>query len=437
MLPTGGNHAGYRGYGGNKPATVFVSRSLDYDAVSQIFNANRVGFTAAMATGAPDSSGRVGYIPTGWMPDTRRYGLTNWLELDYATPITANKIRIYQTQPSSAIGEIVLIGISGSNVARVSMPSALPVRGRSGTREFDFPITGEPIKTLQLNFGTTPPSNLGIDAVELVGTNGSAWATDARASSDNSASAPAHGSGRTGVDTIESLRAELPVSEWSENWLAYTPFDAVVLNTADFNSMPAPVTAALHSYLQVGGNIVVFGRGSSPETWRTTPNKLQPGGPNYSIGFGQCTVISLENPAALDATTMEKLRAIVNGTARYWESLPYDGGAANGAFPVVENLKIPVRGIVIIMLAFVILIGPVNIILLNRRKRRTWMLWTIPAISFVTTLIVFAYSLLREGITPDTRHRRFDSFGSAASSRGHGRRDSILLSAHAQRRIAF
>ena len=31
------------------------------------------------------------------------------------------------------------------------------------------------------------------------------------------------------------------------------------------------------------------------------------------------------------------------------------------------------------------------------------MLWTIPAISFVTTLIVFAYSLLREGITPDTR----------------------------------
>jgi hypothetical protein len=30
-------------------------------------------------------------------------------------------------------------------------------------------------------------------------------------------------------------------------------------------------------------------------------------------------------------------------------------------------------------------------------------LWTIPAISFATTLLVFAYSLLREGITPDTR----------------------------------
>jgi hypothetical protein len=55
------------------------------------------------------------------------------------------------------------------------------------------------------------------------------------------------------------------------------------------------------------------------------------------------------------------------------------------------------------MLAFVVVIGPVNIVLLNRRKRRTWMLWTVPAISFTTTLLVFAYSLLREGITPDVR----------------------------------
>jgi hypothetical protein len=55
------------------------------------------------------------------------------------------------------------------------------------------------------------------------------------------------------------------------------------------------------------------------------------------------------------------------------------------------------------MLAFVIIIGPVNIIYLSRHKRRTQMLWTIPAISFATTLLVFAYSLLHEGITPDTR----------------------------------
>jgi hypothetical protein len=97
------------------------------------------------------------------------------------------------------------------------------------------------------------------------------------------------------------------------------------------------------------------------------------------------------------------LRDTVRDAARYWPGLPGDTGAANAALPVVENLKIPVRGIVVIMLAFIILIGPLNMIYLNRINRRTWMLWTIPAISFATTLLVFAYSLLREGVTPDTR----------------------------------
>ncbi|MEI7808959.1 MAG: hypothetical protein WCJ07_10810, partial [Verrucomicrobiota bacterium] len=110
-----------------------------------------------------------------------------------------------------------------------------------------------------------------------------------------------------------------------------------------------------------------------------------------------------DTPAILDPNSIQFLRATVRDTARYWQILPADSGAANAAMPVVENIKIPTRGIVVVMVAFIIVIGPINIYVLNRRQRRTWMLWTIPAISFATTLIVFAYSLLREGITPDTR----------------------------------
>jgi hypothetical protein len=51
----------------------------------------------------------------------------------------------------------------------------------------------------------------------------------------------------------------------------------------------------------------------------------------------------------------------------------------------------------------VILIGPVNLVVLSRMNRRTWLLWTIPATSFVTCMMVFVYSMLREGITPDVR----------------------------------
>ena len=62
-----------------------------------------------------------------------------------------------------------------------------------------------------------------------------------------------------------------------------------------------------------------------------------------------------------------------------------------------------VRATVLVMLGFVVLIGPVNLIVLSRMKRRVWMLWTIPAISFATCMLVFVYSLLREGVTPTFR----------------------------------
>ena len=103
--------------------------------------------------------------------------------------------------------------------------------------------------------------------------------------------------------------------------------------------------------------------------------------------------------------------------------------------PVIENLKVPTRGIILIMLAFIVVIGPVNMIYLSRRNRRTWMLWTIPAISLVTTLLVFVYSLVREGITPDTAHcRRYAARPDQSPRRDHRRR-GVLLSTDTQRRV--
>ena len=391
---------------GGQMATVFISRNLDFDAVERAFQANRGAFTAAMAVGAPDSSrSRGGYQPTSWMPDTRRGGQTNWLELDYAAPQAINKIVVYNDRPPSHFsGVIELIGISGTNVATIPMSSGYNASSGSGWQtEFSFPTTEVPVKTVRLDFGKEPPYNIGIDAVQIFGPSGSAFASDARASSDNSASAGSYSPGGVNPDSVESLRAESPVSEWSENWLAYSPFDAVVLNSADLSSMSPAVLGALGDYLSAGGNVVLSGHADLPAAWHPSRKKSLRDGVEYDVGFGDCFVFNSENSATLDPKSIQALRDIVRDSARYWQTLPNDSSAANAVLPVVESLKIPVRGIVVIMLAFVIIIGPVNIIWLNRRKRRTWMLWTVPAISFATTLIVFAYSLLREGITPDTR----------------------------------
>ena len=403
--PNANNHCNnYSGRGGQ--ATVFISRSLNYDEVEKLFHANSGAFTASKAVGAPDtstSSYRGGYQPTSWMPDARRGGVTNWLELDYATPQTVDKIVVHLTQSPTTTGFIVLDGVSGTNVAKVPMSSGrTSSTGSSWITEFSVPATSERVKTVRLNFGKEQAWRIAVDAVQISSPTGSQWASDAHASSDNSASAPAYGAGAA-ADSVESLRAESPVTEWSENWLAYSPFDAVVLNAADLGSLSPAVLAALGDYLAAGGNVVLSGKTDLPAAWHPVQKKNLAGGFEYEVGFGRCFAFGAENPATLNVKSMQTVREAVRDTARYWQALPAESGAANAAMPVVENLKIPTRGIVVIMLAFIIIIGPVNMIYLNRRNRRTWMLWTIPAISFATTLLVFAYSLLREGITPDTR----------------------------------
>ena len=396
------NHRNYNSRG-SQMATVFISRGLDYDAVEKLFQANSGAFTAAMAVGAPDAKG-YGIQPNAWVPDMRRYGQTNWLELDYATPLVADKITIYHPQqPATVTGVIVLFGASGIKLAQIPLASGGRSSSRSGwITEYSVAQTSEPVKTVRLEFGKAPPGNIAIDAVEISGPTGSAYASDARASSDNSAASYSYGMS-SNPNAVESLRAESPASEWSENWLAYSPFDAIVLNPADLSSMSPAVLGAIGDYLHAGGNVVLSGTTDLPTSWHPWRKQNLRDGVDYGIGFGRCFTFGSENLATLDPQSIQTLRDTVREAARYWQSLPADSGAANAAMSVVENLKIPTRGIVVIMLAFIIIIGPVNLIYLNRIKRRTWMLWTIPAISFITTLIVFAYSLLREGITPDTR----------------------------------
>jgi hypothetical protein len=55
------------------------------------------------------------------------------------------------------------------------------------------------------------------------------------------------------------------------------------------------------------------------------------------------------------------------------------------------------------MIVFVIVIGPVNLIWLARRRKRLWMLWTIPMVSLVTCLAVTAFSYFSEGINATSR----------------------------------
>jgi len=226
----------------------------------------------------------------------------------------------------------------------------------------------------------------------------------------------------------------LPAQEWSANWLGYSRYHGVVVTSDDLRSGPAAVQDALWRYVECGGVLLVFGQWTTPQQWQARQSWIAaqpassdeeaegekpvereersektvltaaPGhkpGKNdlrtYFIGYGVVIVSGDVEASRINGDQWWMIISFlgdsgVQGLANHWNI-----NVINRQFPVVDELGTPVRGLFLLMLLFVVVIGPVNYLLLARRKKRLWLWWTVPAIAVAASLGVFGYALLAEG----------------------------------------
>jgi hypothetical protein len=210
------------------------------------------------------------------------------------------------------------------------------------------------------------------------------------------------------------LRSELPVSQWSPNWLGYSCYDAIVVTEQEAEEMPAQVQLAIRRYVECGGTLLIHGR--------KIPAVFSDGKEGVLVGFGR-VMASLDGGGKATATKPSK-DSWFGRLAASFERLNVsnnDKNAWNATYKkltdapthiymptekpnvlyhlLVAETSVPVRGLFGLVLLFAIGIGPVNLGLLTWYKRRIWLWWSVPLVSFVTCLFVFAYALASEGIT--------------------------------------
>lgn len=214
-----------------------------------------------------------------------------------------------------------------------------------------------------------------------------------------SGSSPSSSRSRSFYETID---LGFPVSAWSTSWLGFSCYDGIVVTGDDIRTMPPDVQSAIWRYVECGGALFVLGGGELPQNWKleeSLKSELSTESAEfavYDVGFGQC-IVSPEMD--MKGLSQDQWRAIVGSwmqTVRPWQ---WEEGIEEGntLFPVVSSLGIPVRGLFFLMVLFAAAIGPVNLIVLSRKKRRIWMLWTAPVISIITCLAVFTYATFAEG----------------------------------------
>ena len=405
-LPHGHRHASY-GTSSGSPASpiALVSRSLNTDDLEAALRGTppaAAPYSPEMAIGGPNVPGNSVHA-NAWMPAATAG--THWLELDFPAATGPTSIQIHQTLQYGAVSDLILYGSKREELAVVTAPTSPKGYGRN-TLTVNLPAVTNAVTTVRINLKTQSGRNYGIDAVRLNSATGGGFATAARA--NGSLHPSTFGASSTPKPTatpppLKLLRAETEPAAWSEHWLAYTRFDAVILRDSDLATLTPAARDALTRYAEAGGTVAIFGHAEPPATWRAFENSpATKSFRRFHAGFGRWLNLSAPDTRSL---TSDQRRVLIDSAAHSrapWAT-ERDAATANNDWPVVEDHGVPLRGLVAILLVFVILIGPVNVYVLSRRNRRIWLLWTIPAISAVTCLLVFGYSFISEGFTPSVR----------------------------------
>jgi hypothetical protein len=188
-------------------------------------------------------------------------------------------------------------------------------------------------------------------------------------------------------------QSEVPVTQWSSNWLSYSRFDGVMITADEMKDAPIGVVEALRRFTMAGGTLIVTGSTwQPPDDWRPQAAPAR-GLSEWYCGFGVVVV-------GPDDKTLERLVGTiadhVNTSTQPWRA-NRSIEEANNIFPVVDDLQIPKRGLLVLMIGFAVAIGPVNLWLLAKYKRRLWLLWTVPSFSLLTCLAVWVYATAAEG----------------------------------------
>lgn len=177
-----------------------------------------------------------------------------------------------------------------------------------------------------------------------------------------------------------------------DDWRAFSGFDSIMLSDEDWSQIPPGPRNAIVSWLRLGGQIVIFSRSSA-----TLASLGIPDDPS----FGQAIIkpigasLALNPKDTVDLATSKRptktrLKAVTNDFDGNW---PIQDAFGEKSFNYIL--------FIIILLAFGILVGPVNLFVFAKSGKRHRLFVTTPIISVATSLILIALIILQDGFGGD------------------------------------
>jgi len=203
----------------------------------------------------------------------------------------------------------------------------------------------------------------------------------------------------------------------AEEWAAYSCYEWVVLSL-DEGMPPKAKLDALFAWVRTGGRLVIGGADPravlrdrpADAQWFTADYKVRPQGPDkydaFHFGFGSVVLVPapqlpdelMENtrmrrPEALVAISVYQGRTWTPGSESTGES-----GTDRVRDSLVGFGELPLRGLMVLLVVFALVMGPVNFWWVKRSRKPMLLLVTVPAISIVTSVGLALFGIFSQGL---------------------------------------
>ena len=361
--------------------------------------------------------------------------------------------------------------------ATLSLTLSLPMVNFSTSGEFRVEQSGGVLENMKhnVNLPESNVSELGRPGVLVVAPS----VVDFQPFEDGATTFRQTGGGTTGASTgstphygvsRNSNCVALPRSALPGSWIDYSGLDIVSIPLDELSKLPKGTRSALVQWARCGGTLLVTGAGdldlasgslakvlvsdaASASIWSWTDPKPSDrevsqivhqdvgsgsttistpvGGPGEwaretspfrmtDIGFGKLVLFRNEPFPGTAQDWFWWLKS-AGGIARWDWGKRHGESARNGTSDFLLFLIPGIGGVPIVMFLvlitiFAVVIGPLNYFVLARRKKLHLLLLTIPAVAFVTSLLLFSYAILSHGFGVKARCRSLTFIDQATQS---------------------
>ena len=195
-------------------------------------------------------------------------------------------------------------------------------------------------------------------------------------------------SGGSGYYGGTNFAGKFDPKQLPSDWLAFAGYDSVIMTDRDWSNVPASGRNAILSWMNLGGQLVIFAQGGQSLSTLGIPE---------DSGYGSCRIHSIGSDLIVSPKATVDLVAGQNPVNQIAKSIDND---YNGSWPLQKlfgDKDFHYGLFIIVLVIFGVLVGPVNLFVLAKSGQRHKLFITTPIISLGASLLLIGLIIFQDG----------------------------------------